>query len=206
MRVNKTDNEPPTTEEIKGEANPENTGTVDTEESQKQPDKAHTDEKQVDEKADTPEDTEPRSQIKRTTKADLFAEVHDLKEDMEVLNVQIQDKASEIATLKAEIEKYKTEIQSNKEVAEKYNSMIQEVIQEKKNNIPQEIQELLPDGLTVEQQLAWLTKAQNTGKQLKKEAPVVEIGKPMNMGVPHQDTANMTPHQKMASYFATVFK
>lgn len=176
-----------------------------SDEGQKQPEEAHTEEKQVEEKEDKAEESETRSYNRRFTKAELIAEMNDMKEDMEVLSAKIESKDSEIATLKAEIEKYKSEIQAHKETSEKYNKMIEEVIQEKKSNVPQEIQELLPEGLTVEQQLAWLTKAQNTGKQLKKEVPVVEIGKPMNMGVPHQDTANMTPHQKLSSYFATVF-
>lgn len=173
-------------------------------ESTDQSDTAQEEEK-VEEQKEEPE-VDVKATIRRFTKAELLAEVNDLQEDMDVLTSKVQEKDSEIASLKAEIEKYKADLQAKEDVAEKYTSIVQEVIQEKKNNVPQEIQELLPEGLSVEQQLAWLTKAQNTGNLMKKEAPAVEIGKPMNMGVPQQSTADMTPHQKLSSYFATVFK
>lgn len=154
---------------------------------------------------DNGEEPENKSISKRMTKAELIAELDDMKEDMETLNAKILEKDEAYNQLKVEAESYKALIKEMEQASENYKTLLSEIVEAKKNSIPKEIQDLLPDG-TLEQQLAWLNKAEQSGLGIvKKDKPVVEIGKPMNMGVPQADTSKMTPQQKLSSYFAQVF-
>lgn len=154
---------------------------------------------------DTGEETDNKTVNKRVTKAELVAELEDLKEDMDTLMTKLADKDSAHAQMIEELESYKAKVKEMEKASEQLQTLLTEIVEAKKNSIPKEVQELMPDG-TLEQQLAWLNKAEKSGLgSPKKEKPVVEIGKPMNMGVQTMDTSKMTPQQKLSSYFAQVF-
>ena len=151
------------------------------------------------------EEPENKTYSRKMTKAELIAELDDMKEDMETMTAKLNEKEATYNQLKAEVEKYKNQIQEMEQSSEKYNKLVSEIVEAKKNSLPKEIQDLIPDG-TLEVQLAWLNKAEQSGLGTpKKEKPNVEIGKPMNMGSNQADTSKMTPQQKLSSYFAQVF-
>ena len=190
------------------EATKEESPKVEEPQKTEQPEKSKEEDKQVEkDSGENGEDQESKSySSKRMTKAELIAELDDMKDDMETISAKLVEKETAYTQLQAELETYKAKIKEMEQASESNNKLVSEIVEAKKNSLPKEIQELMPDG-TLEQQLAWLNKAEQSGLGApKKEKPNVEIGKPMNMGVPQNtDTSKMTPQQKLSSYFAQVF-
>ena len=75
------------------------------------------------------------------------------------------------------------------------------------DNIPENYRELVPSNLPLKDTLNWLNKAESTGLfgQAKKEAPNVEIGKPMNptSNKQHIDYSTMRPATMLAMAYSS---
>lgn len=192
--------------EVKDVADKVNEKVADPNEPEQPESKTEEDEKQVAKDSEEDGDELENKQFsRRMTKAELINELNDMKEDMEVISTKLGEKDQAVTKLQAEVETYKEQIKQMEQASEKYKALLSEIVEAKKNSIPKEVQDLLPEG-TLEQQLAWLNKAEQSGLgTVKADKPVVEIGKPMNIGVPQADTSKMTPQQKLSSYFAQVF-
>jgi predicted RNase H-like nuclease (RuvC/YqgF family) len=96
------------------------------------------------------------------------------------------------------------ELNTYKETAEKYENRVKELetvinsmLETKLKSIPKEFHDLIPENLTAEQKLEWISKAESKGIFTKKG--VGEIGKPMNHSndKPKVDKAHMSPLEKI---------
>lgn len=85
---------------------------------------------------------------------------------------------------------------------EQYESVMNELIDTKMQAIPEEMQDLIPDGLSVEQRLSWINKAEEKGL-FRKQNNVV-VGQPLNHSSEQEKAeklSKMNPRQLFASVY-----
>jgi chromosome segregation ATPase len=85
-----------------------------------------------------------------------------------------------------------------------YETLMGEMVTQKLADVPEDMQDLIPDGLSTEQKLSWLNKAEAKGLFKKEEKPKPTIGQPLNHSS-EQDKAErikkMNPIQLFTSYY-----
>lgn len=79
--------------------------------------------------------------------------------------------------------------------------LINGMVETKLQSISEEFHELVPQGLTSEQTLDWLNKAESKGLFGKKDAEAKEIGKPLNQAqqIPKVQSEKLSPMDKILS-------
>ena len=130
---------------------------------------------------------------------------------------EINSKHEELLKRTQELEKQLQEINAlkEKEVTEKtkqfeelsskldnYQKTFKEMVNAKIETMPEVLRELVPDHLTDEQKLEWLTKAEQKGLFNK---PIIEVGKPLNHSSDMNQTERlkkMNPLQALANFYA----
>lgn len=118
------------------------------------------------------------------------------KEDMEKLVSSLKESSdASTSSVKETAEKLEGQVK-------KYESLIENMVEAKVKTIPEEYTELIPEGLSSEQKLAWITKAEEKGL-FKKEK--VKIGEPLNHSSDQEQSEKikkMNPLQLFASYYS----
>jgi hypothetical protein len=121
----------------------------------------------------------------KTAKEDMQKLLADMKTAQEGTQTSIADTT---AKLEAQVKSYET--------------LMNEMVSTKLQAVPEDMQELIPEGLSTEQKLAWINKAEAKG--LFKPKDKVVIGQPLNHSS-EQDKVErmkkMNPLQLLASYY-----
>ena len=160
------------------------------------------------EKEEKPEAKEPapKSASKsRKTKADLQAQIDMLQAELNNVvdnsadfNEQLSAKDTEIANLKQEVENYKAQVVA-------LNKAVDSIIEDKKNKLPDNMKNLVPENQDAISTLNWLLKAEGNAPV---EKPEVQIGRVIPVDrtqVNNPESSDMSPYEKMTSAFAQLF-
>lgn len=118
------------------------------------------------------------------------AEVDRLLEDMK------QQQEGTQTTLAENTSKLEAQVQS-------YETLMNEMVETKLQALPTELHELVPEGLTIEQKLSWINKAEAKGL-FKKQTQQVVVGQPLNHSSEHDKVERMrkmNPLQLLTSYY-----
>jgi ribonucleoside-triphosphate reductase len=138
--------------------------------------------------------------------ADKVAEFEKVKQETE------KKKAEELGEFEKlyketskEIDGYKSKSTQAEERAKHLETVVNELIENKLKDVPDEFKELIPDGMSAEEKLAWINKAESKGL-FKKATGTVEIGKPMNFGAPNIDVNALSAKEKLLFAFNSTKK
>lgn len=128
---------------------------------------------------------------------ELEAELAALKADKEKLSEEVTGKA--------------TEATSAAEKVSEYEATLKHVVEEKLANIPESIAALMPENISVAEQLQWVDKAEKAipEKETKPAEPAVKveaIGKPTPVQTVETPIENLTASQKLQNYFQAFFE
>lgn len=129
----------------------------------------------------------------------LSAQVEKMQKDKEEMERLLQDMKQESEKTTSSIEDTTAKLETQ---VKQYESLMNEMVETKLKAVPEEMHDLVPDGLTVEQKLAWLNKAEAKGL-FKKEQPV--IGTPLNHSAELQQKEkmkSMNPLQLLSSFYS----
>jgi septal ring factor EnvC (AmiA/AmiB activator) len=167
---------------------------------------------------DVSTNTETKEEVKTEPKKDImipkerFDEVNGKYKELSTQIKDMQDAKAEmekqLADMKEASEKTSTSITETTSKLEgqvkQYETLIGEMVTQKMAGIPEEMQDLIPDGLSSEQKLSWLNKAEAKGLFKKEEKPKAVIGQPLNHSS-EQDKSErikkMNPLQLFTSYY-----
>lgn len=129
--------------------------------------------------------------------ASQMEEMKQAKEQMEQMLAEMKEKQEGTQSTIAETtSKLEAQVQN-------YEAVMNELVQTKLETVPKELHELIPEGLTVEQKLSWLNKAEAKGLFKTQTAKVV-VGQPLNHSSEQDKTERMkkmNPLQLLASYY-----
>lgn len=118
------------------------------------------------------------------------AEVDRLLEDMK------QQQEGTQTTIAENTSKLEAQVQS-------YETLMNEMVETKLQALPTELHELVPEGLTIEQKLSWINKAEAKGL-FKKQTQQIVVGQPLNHSSEHDKVERMrkmNPLQLLTSYY-----
>ena len=159
------------------------------------------------EKEEKPEVKEPAPKPTskgRKTKADLQAQIDLLQAELNNVvdnsadfNNQLDAKDKEIDNLKQQIESYKTQVDA-------LNAAVASIIEDKKNKLPDNMKNLVPENQDAIATLNWLLKAEVNAPV---EKPEVQIGRVIPVDTTQiKNEENLSPYEKMVGAFAQLFK
>lgn len=176
---------------------------------------------QTETKVETAPETKPEGEVKTEVKEESKKEIMIPKERFDEVNGKYKELAGQMEEMQKAKEAMEAQLAEMKQTSEatqtsitettsklegqvkQYESLMQEMVTTKLSTIPEEMHELIPEGLSVEQKLSWINKAEAKGVFGKKQ--IVEIGKPLNHSS-EQDKAErvkkMNPLQALASFYA----
>lgn len=130
---------------------------------------------------------------------ELAVQVEEMQKAKEAMEAQLQQmkQASEqtSSSIKETTEKLEGQVKQ-------YENLMNQMLETKLQSIPEEMQELIPEGLNTEQKLAWINKAESKGLFKPKEKVV--IGQPLNHSADLEQKERykkMNPIQLLASYY-----
>ena len=159
------------------------------------------------EKEEKPEVKEPAPKPTskgRKTKADLQAQIDMLQAELNNVvdnsadfNNQLDAKDNEIENLKQQIESYKVQVDA-------LNAAVASIIEDKKNKLPDNMKNLVPENQDAIATLNWLLKAEGNAPV---EKPEVQIGRVIPVDTTQiKNEENLSPYEKMVGAFAQLFK
>ena len=159
------------------------------------------------EKEEKPEVKEPAPKPTskgRKTKADLQAQIDMLQAELNNVvdnsadfNSQLDAKDNEIENLKQQIESYKVQVDA-------LNAAVASIIEDKKNKLPDNMKNLVPENQDAIATLNWLLKAEGN---VPVEKPEVQIGRVIPVDTTQiKNEENLSPYEKMVGAFAQLFK
>ena len=128
--------------------------------------------------------------------------------DLEVELSKAQDQIAEYTELQKELTETKTAIEKAEGTIKEYEDLLNKMIENKMSVVPDEFKDLIPSNLNITQKLEWLNKAEEKNLFNKKNAPEIEIGKPMGSGVnDHQvDIDSLSSSGILSMAYNRVFK
>lgn len=162
--------------------------------------------------------TETKEEVKAEPKKDImipkerFDEVNGKYKELSTQIKEMQDAKAEmekqLAEMKDASEKTSSSLQDTTSKLEgqvkQYETLMGDMVTQKLAGIPEEMHDLIPEGLSAEQKLSWLGKAEAKGLFKKEEKPKPTIGQPLNHSS-EQDKAErikkMNPIQLFTSYY-----
>lgn len=174
-----------------------------------QKDKGVEEQKQENDKVEVPEKQEVKKPVKNTgnkkTKADLQAQIDMLQAELNNVvdnsadfNEQINAKDAEISKLNNQVADYLAQIEA-------LNQAVNSIIEDKKNKLPANMKNLIPENQDAITTLNWLLKAEGNVTQ---ENPEVQIGRVIPVDrtqINNSKDSDMSPYEKMTSAFAQLF-
>lgn len=166
-------------------------------------------EEKVEFKSETESDIKPESKKDIMIPKERFDEVNkkykELTSQMDEMKQAKEQMEKMLAEMKAAQEGTQSTIQETTSKLEaqvkSYEALLTEMVETKLKAVPEDMHELIPDGLSLEQKLAWINKAEAKGL-FKKEKVV--IGQPLNHSSEQDKTERMkkmNPLQLLASYY-----
>ena len=157
------------------------------------------------EKPEAKESTPKSASKSRKTKADLQAQIDMLQAELNNVvdnsadfNEQLGAKDTEITNLKQEVENYKAQVAA-------LSKAVDSIIEDKKNKLPDNMKNLVPENQDAISTLNWLLKAEGNAPV---EKPEVQIGRVIPVDrtqVNNPENSDMSPYEKMTSAFAQLF-
>lgn len=94
----------------------------------------------------------------------------------------------------AELDKYKNETKQMKERAERLEKYINSMLEAKLENVPEDMRELIPEGLSPEEKLLWVEKAEKRGLFGKTvDEPIGSSANPISNNA--SDVSTLSPFQ-----------
>lgn len=167
-------------------------------------------------KADAQTTTDAGTEEKVETKKDIMIpkkRFDEVNENYKSLKQELEDlKKAQEASQKEEPEPVKEEpkhvevpnpkLEALEKQVEGFNTLMNEMVQTKIQAIPEDMRDLIPDGLSVEQKLSWINKAEEKGL-FKKQTNVV-VGQPLNHSS-EQDKADAMKKMNPLQLFASVY-
>lgn len=159
-----------------------------------------------------PEDTKEKQDDKPETPENPPAketeDVTELKEELKRLQDEVKVKSDlelKVADIESTVTQLNNDLKSKGDLVTEYEAMINGIIESKLEAIPEKLKELVPNNLGLKEKLEWINKAESNGlfKQ-EKQAPDVEIGKPLNPKNPQQniDTTKLSASSLMAMAYS----
>lgn len=133
----------------------------------------------------------------------LTAQIEQLQTENAELQKQLTEAQEQLATAKTTQETATAEVNTTKEKADNYEKALEKVVAEKAEGIPDDVKALMPEGISISEQLDWLVKAEKLSA--KEEKPVVTIGQPTPVTEKMVDESELSVTQKMSNYFGTMF-
>lgn len=133
------------------------------------------------------------------------------KVDVEALKKQLAEAietGKQVDTLNATVNTLQTEIEAKNNVIKEYEGLLQNLVDTKMEQIPDQYKDLVPDNMDLKQKLSWLEKAESKGLFNKedKQNPAIEVGKPMNVEVPKVDTSKLNASSLLSLAYNTIRK
>ncbi|MDF2010203.1 hypothetical protein [Priestia megaterium] len=130
---------------------------------------------------------------------ELSGQLSEMQKAKEAMEQQLAEMQKANETTSSSIQQTTEKLEGQ---VKQYETLIGEMVTTKLQAIPEDMHDLIPEGLSTEQKLAWINKAE--GKGLFKKQKTVEIGTPLNHSS-EQDTTErmkkMNPLQLFASYY-----
>lgn len=117
---------------------------------------------------------------------------------------QVKEEVKQETKQEVQEDKTSPEIEALEEKVKQFETVIDSMVTSKVQTIPEDYRELIPEGLTSEQKLNWINKAEEKGLFKEKEKPKVTIGQPLNHSANQKqetDAKKMNPIQLFASYY-----
>lgn len=169
-------------------------------------------------KTDSVTDTKPEGETKTDDKKKIMIP----KERFDEVNQKYKELASQLEEMKKAKEEMERQLAEMKQASEQtritiqettskleeqvkhYEALMNEMVETKLKQIPENMRDLVPEGLSIEQKLAWINKAEAKG--LFKKPQQVVIGQPLNHSS-EQDKVErmrkMSPLQLLSSFYAS---
>lgn len=141
---------------------------------------------------------EVQSQLEAIQKEKEQAELEDKKKRGEFENLYQETSQ--------ELEKYKSDYESTSQRVEQLEGLIQTMVEVELESVPEELHDLIPDNMTPEQKLAWLSNAKKKGLFGKPNAKADEpLGGSTNQGNGQQplDVSKMSATQILKSAYGS---
>lgn len=170
-----------------------------TKEEDKPEDKVDEPEDKKDEKPeDKKEEPEQNDNIEKI--AGLEAENQRLKDELAKLQSNTGDKVA--------LEQANTLLNVQKNLVSEYEGILNTIIEAKLTDVPENLKELVPANLSLQQKLDWITKAEKSGIFGKQPNTDIEIGKPLNpnSGKQNTDTSKLSASSLMAMAYGNAQK
>lgn len=173
---------------------------VDVPEAKQSPEQA-TGTKEVKE---TKEAKEPKEVKKQEETTDVKVDVEDLKRQL----AEAIETGKQVDTLTTTVAQMKAEVEAKDTIIREYEGLLQNLVETKMEQIPDQYKDLVPDNMDLKQKLSWLEKAESKGlfNKEEKQNPALEVGKPMNVEVPKVDTTKMSASSLLSMAYNTIKK
>lgn len=176
------------------------------EKKDEKPEEKQEPEKKIDEpedkKDEKPEDKkeEPEQNEKDEKITGLEAENQRLKDELAKLQSNNGDKVA--------LEQANTLLNVQKNLVSEYEGILNTIIDAKLADVPENLKELVPANLSLQQKLDWITKAEKSGIFGKQPNTDIEIGKPLNPnnGKQNTDTSKLSASSLMAMAYGNSSK
>lgn len=130
---------------------------------------------------------------------ELSGQLSEMQKAKEAMEQQLAEMQKANETTSSSIQQTTEKLEGQ---VKQYETLINEMVTTKLQAIPEDLHELIPEGLSAEQKLSWINKAE--GKGLFKKQKAVEIGTPLNHSSEQETTERMkkmNPLQLFASYY-----
>lgn len=154
------------------------------------------------ESQNTKQPKEPKSgkdpiMIPKTRFDQVKEELNTLKQEQEEADRKAREKQGEYEGLyqqtSQELSKTKEDYQQTQTRVEQLEGVMNSMLDSKLTNVPEEYHDLIPDNLSPEQKLSWISKAEAKG--LFKDKTQEPLGGQTNPGGQQQDLENMSVNQ-----------
>lgn len=153
----------------------------------------------------------PEVKSKETKEVKKQEESTDVKVDVEDLKRQLAEAietGKQVDALTTTVEQMKADVEAKDNIIREYEGLLQNLVETKLEQIPDQYKDLVPDNMDLKQKLSWLEKAESKGLFNKedKQNPALEVGKPMNVEVPKVDTTKMSASSLLSMAYNTIKK
>lgn len=148
---------------------------------------------------------------KETKEVKQQEESMDVKVDVDDLKRQLAEAietGKQVDALTTTVEQMKADVEAKDNIIREYEGLLQNLVETKLEQIPDQYKDLVPDNMDLKQKLSWLEKAESKGLFNKedKQNPALEVGKPMNVEVPKVDTTKMSASSLLSMAYNTIKK
>lgn len=148
---------------------------------------------------------------KETKEVKQQEESMDVKVDVDDLKRQLAEAietGKQVDALTTTVEQMKADVEAKDNIIREYEGLLQNLVETKLEQIPDQYKDLVPDNMDLKQKLSWLEKVESKGLFNKedKQNPALEVGKPMNVEVPKVDTTKMSASSLLSMAYNTIKK